>query len=313
MAAKFSNIKTYGADPEFLLQDGNKKAVPALGLFGGTKKQGKFLGPAIRYQEDIPKHKWPWYLEDGAALELNIPVTTELYKVFVNCNFYKNEAQKTLLSGKSLHLTYSPELTYDNTYIDLPEAKLMGCDPDYDAYKGGQARKPFFAEMFGNKRFAGCHIHFGMSKWPEALPKYVFVQFLDLFLGIPCHKFDSQLGRREFYGLPGLYRPTSYGVEYRSLSPSILGIVQNWTVDQTAFLTDMASSFSNCVGTAVVNEDYLEMFGNLYQSGDIDWPYIQQQLSKNPPLPVKDLIKLNKMLLHACNSIAIAYRDPTVL
>jgi len=75
-------------------------------------------------------------------------------------------------------------------------------------------------ERFGTGvRFYGGHIHLGVTDWPEDLPKFVAVRLIDLLFGMGYlrHYSPHPNDRDEFYGLPGLYRETPYGLEYRTL------------------------------------------------------------------------------------------------
>lgn len=109
--------------------------------------------------------------------------------------------------------------------VDYPEEERLnaakehvqlGCKPSLNVYRMG-------GELVTNGRdlpvrFAGGHVHVEL---PIATPLEPCVKALDAILGVwsvgAAASFDNPI-RRRYYGLPGEYRPTSYGLEYRSLS-----------------------------------------------------------------------------------------------
>jgi len=68
----------------------------------------------------------------------------------------------------------------------------------------------------GMQRFAAGHIHVGYDT--STVPPDIMAKFLDLSLGLSTLHLDKQGARRQFYGVPGLFRAKPYGVEYRTLS-----------------------------------------------------------------------------------------------
>lgn len=190
---------TFGADPEFFVMDKKDNILPACRLFGGDKGSPMFLSPD------------GGYLEDGTTVEFNVTPCSTLAEVRQKISnlilVFLNKHDQYKLS-KSSSATFSPEVL-----AKFPEARNIGCAPDLSAY--GLRIAPSIAG-FGSTRFAGGHIHVGIDPWPEGLEKASLVKFLDLLFlcpGIP--KFvDSS--RWRFYGHPGLYRETKYGVEHRS-------------------------------------------------------------------------------------------------
>lgn len=191
---------TFGADPEFFVVDKKlKEVVPSCRLFGGDKGSPMFLSPD------------GGYLEDGATVEFNVtPCTTllEVRKKIANLILvFLNKHDKYLLSPWS-SATFSKE-----TLERFPEACQIGCSPDLFAY--GLRVAPSVTK-FGTERFAGGHIHIGIDPWPEGLEKETLVKFVDLLFVFPgCAKYADK-HRWPFYGHPGLYRETKYGIECRS-------------------------------------------------------------------------------------------------
>jgi len=96
---------------------------------------------------------------------------------------------------------------------DSTLAEEIGCDPDY---RDGRMREPISTPDIGHYRYAGGHIHFDGHK---DLPADIAARVCDVLLGAPLVAMgEKQEGRRTVYGLNGLYRPKSYGIEYRTLS-----------------------------------------------------------------------------------------------
>lgn len=219
---------TIGADPEIPLyvadtHGGSLCGFPATGLFGGDKGKPVVLG-----------EEGGW-LEDGAMLELNPTASENPYTLAKNIN--------TLLTKAVAHIKdktheiegieYRIKLSVGGvqTYIEdsllekYPQLKVFGCSEDFSAYTPGVPRSGVMDEAareFGpNLRFAGGHLHLGLSDWPKDLPKFVAIKLLDLLFYVPYQRMYSRSEDRDYYyGLPGLYRETKYGIEYRTPCPS---------------------------------------------------------------------------------------------
>jgi len=113
-----------------------------------------------------------------------------------------------------------------------PEARIFGCMPDYNAYTLSVNTPPMDAAEHPY-RYAGGHIHLGWSSpyLPKGCAEYKMVKdvemhpriikMLDLLVSIPTLPLDNAPGskmRRDKYGKAGCFRPTPYGVEYRTQS-----------------------------------------------------------------------------------------------
>jgi hypothetical protein len=107
----------------------------------------------------------------------------------------------------------------DDDQLNAPEAKLFGCDPDYNAYTEQTNPKPEGDK--GNLRSAGCHIHIG---YPHCNPadSIRLVKYLDAYVGIPSILIDTDSNRRKLYGKAGSFRLQPWGVEYRVLSSKFI-------------------------------------------------------------------------------------------
>jgi hypothetical protein len=274
-----SSTVTFGSDPEFFLKDTKtNNLVPAFGKLGGAK------GSGINFHDNgshMPKaSRFSKYLEDGAAVELNLPITNHLHHqlgiILDHAGFFQSKVLK-LIEGGRYAFAFSPMIKLPKESLDHPLAKQLGCVEDRDAYQDGAPRRPFTPADFGTTRYAGCHLHFGLHPWPTGLPKHIFVKFLDLFLGTILHRVDDQKERRQYYGLPGLYRETNYGVEYRTPSISLMENLRS----NTEFFQVMATTCETFVYTCALNrESMLECLDDIY-TNVVDWARLKEVLSKD--------------------------------
>lgn len=224
---------TVGTDIEiFGYEQNSGDLTPFTGKLGADKKNPK--------QIDDWKHLS--VQEDGIACEITFDPSTPK-------NFYTDAQtayQKVRYWIRSqLHMDFLNYSEIDTTGHQIPrKANQLGCDPDFDAYvQPVQERPKLHIEDFGGYRFASGHIHLGTKGFgcADEVPPFIQAQFADLFIGAPlrltaCAR--DQL-RPKFYGLPGLYRPKPYGIEYRT--PSNQWIFRS---DADSF-HDMLTSYEN--------------------------------------------------------------------
>ena len=205
---------TLGADPEFFLRDSRSgMVVPAIGLIGGTK--GKPLPIP-----GIPDEGYGMQ-EDNVMVEYNIPPATRVSR-FATSIVTGREAIVDFVRTKQPHLepdTGHCARLFGRNQLDHVQAKVFGCSADFDAHQQGAALPapdPLkLAEGPGAWRFAGGHVHIG---YESEVPDFVAAALADLYLGLPATALDKQGVRRTLYGSAGRFRPTPYGIEYRTLS-----------------------------------------------------------------------------------------------
>lgn len=218
------NNITIGADPELFIVDNNGKVISSVGLIPGEK--GK---PYVA--EDMPKG---FGLEiDNILAEFNIPPCNREEAFINNIEYMKAYIDRFV---KDKNPEYGIECiasrTVEDDQLQSEEAKLFGCDPDYNVYTNRANPRPVAKNT--NLRSAGFHIHIGYENNNTSTSVYL-VRYLDLYLGIPSILLDKDSSRRELYGRAGSFRLTSYGVEYRVLSsymmknPDYLRFVWNQT------------------------------------------------------------------------------------
>lgn len=192
-----------GADPEFFLTKGGVP-VSAEGIIGGSK------------WEPILFDKRGFYMqEDNVMVEFNIP-PAETKQQFVDYIEYAKEYLETLVRLKgNFECLYYPSAQFSKEELSSDQAKLFGCDPDFNIYTQMVNQAPSAASM--TSRFAGGHIHIGFDYQSQAQIEDL-VKALDMTIGVNSVLLDPDSFRKQFYGKAGNIRFKSYGVEYRSPS-----------------------------------------------------------------------------------------------
>ena len=191
-----------GADPEFFLLDTTSNTiVSAEGLIGGTKDQPIPIsenGHAIQ--------------EDNVMAEFNIPPCIDA-KTFNRELKFVIDSINDRLPG---HLVpcIKPSNEFDESVLTSEQAKMFGCDPDYNVWEMRENKAP---EASTTLRTCGGHIHVGYADHTMEDSEFI-IQAMDLFLGVPSIIMDTDTRRREMYGKAGSFRFKDYGVEYRTLS-----------------------------------------------------------------------------------------------
>lgn len=192
---------TFGSDIEFFLSTVRGEMFPAIGIVGGTKKEPKPLGQGYFIQED------------NVAVEFNIPVCKtpkEFTKaVFTGYNKCVQELPPTLTPA------YVASAEFPFEYLQNPQAREFGCEPDMSAWtRDFNPRPKSNNELL---RSAGGHVHIGWTN-PDMETRFDLIKACDVFVGIPSLAEDKDKRRRELYGKAGAMRIKPYGVEHRLLS-----------------------------------------------------------------------------------------------
>ena len=213
-----------GADPEVFVTNKSNQFVSAFNMVPGDKAN-PYPVPFGAVQVD------------GMALEFNIePASTR--EEFIHNVSAVYGTLKQMVPEYNLH--HVPVADFDPAYFETcdPSSKVLGCDPDFNAYTGlpndpPQGDRPF--------RTASGHVHIGWTSGVDPQDPEHFadcravVKQLDWALGIPSQAYDKDVRRREMYGQLGAFRPKSYGVEYRVLSNAWLASksLMGWVFDAT--------------------------------------------------------------------------------
>ncbi len=232
-----------GADPEFFLKEG-RSFVSAHDKVPGTKDKPFPLKDGCAIQAD------------GVAVEFNIAPASSGDEFAENIGSALKQVRE--LVDKKYSFQYIPHHKWNrNAWEAIPEeAKRIGCDPDYQIH--GVTWKPHHRSTRMRRpgefdSYAGGHLHIGFCEGRNPLDSQ--------------HKFDCtvvtssinswcftlmdilakeagydlpQSARKIWYGAMGVFRPKSYGVEYRTPSNVWLNFPNIWP-----FLYDMTSAVLN--------------------------------------------------------------------
>ena len=188
------------------------KMISAIPYIEGTKEEPVELpsgGTAIR---------------DNVALEFATP-PVDSEDSFVN-SIQKCIHEVRKLIPKKFDIQALPSAHFESDQLDNFEAQQFGCDPDYNAWLLKMNKPPKCNEDL-TLRTCGGHIHVGHVEGDgndflvTPYGRVDTIKTMDAVHGVISAILDSSpeaLRRKELYGKAGCHRPTTYGVEYRSLS-----------------------------------------------------------------------------------------------
>lgn len=194
---------TLGADPEIFVKDKDGNVMPAWTFLPAKRINGRYF----------------W---DGWQAEFRTQSTGTCLAYFVD---HIRHDLTTLNVYILNNLPPGARLVMDSVVpVDTKgvsaEHVALGCAPSFNAYG-----EPPLAGLNPRQipfRFAGGHIHFGLSKscfvenWVEPV-----VKGMDRIVGLSAvclaRNMDNPI-RRKFYGRAGEYRLPTHGLEYRVLS-----------------------------------------------------------------------------------------------
>lgn len=246
---------TVGADPEFFLSVGAarapRKLISAIPLFEGNKNNPERVDVGT-------------VIHDNVSVEFTVPPATTM-KMFAENIKRMREKIEDLADSRYIakQLVQKYGALYGRISVDRgtcaaywrpewlsdKEAKTFGCDPDFNAWRGGQVNPKPDARKAGRLRVAGGHVHVGVGGKSERLDNFLlseegkieYIKMLDMTFGQFIARTesttrgvskDSCILRRQMYGAAGAYRPKPYGVEYRSPSPfwamTAFGVAHVW-------------------------------------------------------------------------------------
>lgn len=251
---------TFGADPEFFIADGRTgEPMPIVGLLGGTKAKPRMVGDY-------------GVQEDNVMAEYTIPPLTSPSDMTAYAHMGRNatlgEVQMRVRNA-IWHESCEAFFTLPVLRKAGPQAQQFGCSPDFDAYTQGAMCPPIdrtlLADAGGEWRFAGGHIHVGYKE-RCGIPPFVAAMFMDYCVGLQLVPFDRQGRRRALYGMAGRFRPTKYGLEYRT--PSCM-----W-VGNRAMMQGVSRGLNKLVEILSLPETEIL---RLYET--FPWPEIQQAIN----------------------------------
>jgi hypothetical protein len=252
---------TCGTDIEmFLCKEEDNKVVSAVGIINGTKEKPVIMpnGASLHY--------------DNVLAEFATPICNGKREWLNNCNTSFKLADGALPSGYYLSTTLASTFVPEEE-LQTEEAKQIGCSRDYNAYSLKANTPPSIEGL--KLRSAGAHIHIGHLCLQNDMDKQIgIVRVMDALHGLISIELDDNDGsqrRKELYGKAGTYRPTAYGIEYRTLS-------NYWLKDER--LQELMWLLSRDALQIVVNDEEDEFFRMLDDQGvnvqeDIDTAYSQ--------------------------------------
>lgn len=248
-----------GCDPElFVYNPNHNHIVSGYGMISGTKeKPHKVRDGAVQV--------------DGVSLEINInPADTE--KRFVSNIASVKKQLEAMITGYELRAV--PVAQFDEIYFEsLPEeAKVLGCDPDFNAWTGEPNMPP---DMMRPMRTGAGHVHLGWTDYNMAnlendqhmADAVAVVRQLDYYIGIYTLLYDKDSLRREMYGRAGCFRLKPYGVEYRVPSNAWMRSpeLQSWIFRAARKAwTDLATGKS-------IEAKYGQLAQEIINEGMADW------------------------------------------
>lgn len=221
---------TIGTDQEMFVKK-NSDYVSAIPLVKGTKEEPEPLPSGGTIQHD------------NVAVEFAIdPAASK--KDFIQK--IGNALQETLnYLPEGMEVDIIPSAVFPKDQLLDKAAKEAGCDPDFDAWTRKENKPPQgFAKQ--TLRSCGGHAHTGFVEGSgndflkSEIGKIHTIKMFDLFHGSISTVLDADraaIRRRTIYGKPGCYRPTDYGVEYRTLSnfwiksPQLVALIYHLTED----------------------------------------------------------------------------------
>ena len=188
---------SFGADPEFVLTK-NDNLISAIGILPAKNKALNFQGNEFYY--------------DNVLAEIALTPAKNRHELISNL---RNVFQtfKDMLNPVKFETRAAQN--YPDKQLQHPEAKIAGCNLEWNAYTLKYMMPP--KDIISNTPFrtAGGHIHLGLE-----CDIINLIKMMDLFIGVPSIYLDTDetsRERRKIYGHAGSHRKTDYGVEYRTL------------------------------------------------------------------------------------------------
>lgn len=262
-----SKIKNYtiGADIElFLMEKATNTIVSAEGIIQGTKRSPFFFDPNDKFAATSL---------DNVLAEYCIAPARNSEDFVKNIN--KSIGYINSILPPELCTAALPCAVLDEKYLQTKNAKLFGCESDYNAWLKCQNPKPKADNQ--NLRSAGTHVHIGYED-PSLAVTEEAVKAMDLFLSVPSVLIEPDNERRKLYGKAGAFRIKPYGFEHRVLSGFFGGSdeLKRWVFENTELAiqfvndnrADELESVSDLIQMAINNSDKV-LAGNLIRQFEI--------------------------------------------
>jgi len=211
---------TFGTDPEFMISrwDDLQSAIPML-----PKKEHALTrnGSSFYY--------------DNVLAEIAVKPAKNKEDAIKNI---KNSLVQLAKLVKPSRFIVQASAKYPAKQLADKEAKIAGCNPEWNVYTLRCILPPEEVISKTNFRTAGGHIHVGAKGFNDPFKAFDVIRMMDLFIGIPSVFLDTDptsKERRKIYGHAGSHRATDYGFEYRSLgnfwfsSPEYVSLIYDLT------------------------------------------------------------------------------------
>lgn len=221
---------TMGGDPEFFVANSRGTILASDKFFPG--KENKITVDVCTDMDIMEEEQKNKLFFDGIQAEMNIGVEQCRESIADNIRKCLRVAVKRIGPNNKIILKPSVKVRKEVILTADPEARRFGCMPDFNAYTRTVNTEEIDATRHPY-RYAGGHIHLGASS--NYLPKTSkerrlaktedghlrIIKLLDIIVGIPSLLLDNTKAaerRRSKYGKAGCFRPTPYGIEYRTPS-----------------------------------------------------------------------------------------------
>jgi hypothetical protein len=231
---------TIGADVElFLATKATREIVSAEGYIKGTKYE------PFQFDPNYPDFATSL---DNVMAEFSIPPVTAV-ESWVQ-NLMKAVEYINSVIPETLCTVATPAAILDAKFLQTDNAKLFGCEPDYNVYLRDINPKPCASNEC--LRSAGGHIHVGYEGASDSaaepmegiFKKELIVKAMDLGLGIPSVLQEPENERKRLYGKAGAFRMKKYGIEYRTMSNYYLEneTFMKWAYSNTMWALDFLNN-----------------------------------------------------------------------
>lgn len=195
-----------GSDAEFFLQDLSGRFFPACGLVGGTKHE------PIKLTEDGVMIQ-----EDNVMVEFNTPICA------TPADWAKQLSRSMQIVYKRIPPSFRPVVVpaanFDHALLQLDQAQVFGCEPDFNAWT--MERNPRPEPEDPTFRSAAAHVHISWNNPEDLHQRCRVIQMADVYVSLMMKSYIGDVTadnkRRTLYGRAGAFRPKEYGVEHRVL------------------------------------------------------------------------------------------------
>jgi hypothetical protein len=200
-----------GTDPEIFVVDKQEEVIPAWTFLQSKKETTalSFNGSKYIYWDGF-QSEFSQPNGNNCLELLNLDIWFCLKKILECARVKVSEAKLSLKNVVDIPMPLM--LSAEKKHVEL------GCAPSFNVYGDRGKRVADPRELL--KRFAGGHLHYGLSQVSKQGIDRI-VRALDTILGVAGVSLAAEIDdpiRREYYGRAGEYRLPKHGLEYRVLS-----------------------------------------------------------------------------------------------